>query len=219
MFDKKLFTYNEETHTGFYNGEVVPSCTQLINVLYPLDERIPEENLKKAATRGTDIHDRIEKVNLAIMGGKTIEELYVEEQTLEVAQYLELLHAYNLKPVMAEKLVFLLDENGDLICYGHFDFVCECEKTNELFACLEYYLMDLKTTSKFDKKKTALQTQVYRVALNQETNNSLNGKTCGVWLRDENANLYPFEKVEDNDIISIMKGLKLKYDKERTTNN
>ena len=48
MFDRKLFTYNEETHTGFYNGEVVPSCTQLINVLYPLDERIPEENLKKA---------------------------------------------------------------------------------------------------------------------------------------------------------------------------
>ena len=219
MFDKNLFTYNEETHTGFYNGELVPSCTQLIDVLYPLNERIPEKNIKNAATRGTEIHDIIEKINLAIMGGKTIQELYVEEQSLESSQYLELLHAYNLKPVMAEKIVFLLDEDGELICYGHFDFVCECEKTNAIFECLEYYLMDLKTTSVFDKKKTALQTQVYRVALNQELNNELNGKTCGVWLRDNNANLYPFEKVEDKDIIRIMKGLKIVYDKERRTDN
>ena len=219
MFDRKLFTYNEETHTGFYNGELVPSTTQLISLLYPLDERIPEKNLKQAATRGTEIHARIEKINDELIGGKSIKDLYVEEDMLEGAQYLELLNAYSLVPVMAEKQVFLLDENGDLICYGHFDFVCECVKSNELFNCLDYYLMDLKTTSAFDKKKTALQTQVYRIALNQEIGETLNGKTCGVWLRDEKANIYPFIKMEDSNVINLMKMLKEKYDTERKRPN
>ena len=219
MFDRKLFTYNEETHMGFYKGELVPSTTQLISLLYPLNERIPEKNLKQAATRGTEIHARIENINNALMNGKSIAELYVGEEDLESAQYLELLATYSLKPIMAEKQVFLLDENGDLICYGHFDFVCECVKSNELFNCLDFYLMDLKTTSVFDKKKTALQTQVYRIALNQEVGETLNGKTCGVWLRDGNANLYPFEKVEDSQVINLMKLLKEKYDTERNRPN
>ena len=212
MFDKTKFTYNEETHQGFYENALVPSVTQLIGVLYPLNENIKEETLKKAATRGTAIHNLVEEVNKLIIENGSLSnseiDYYLNHETTEIRDYIYLLCAYNLKPVMAEKRVFLLDENGELICYGHFDFVCSCNQANILFNSGDLFLMDLKTTNKFDKKKTALQTQVYRVALEQNANVDLNGKTYGVWLRDGNANIYPFNYVENSKIIELMKKLR-----------
>lgn len=206
MFDKSLFTYYPDTHLGFYDGKLVPSTTQLIECLYPLDPNIKQEVLKKAGERGTAIHNTVEDFN----------DFYIKEQKLksvddgdiqELKDYYSLLMTYDLRPLYAEQIVFLLDDKGELICYGHYDFVLECIKSNELFNCLDTYLFDLKTTSTFDKKKTKLQTQIYRVACNQ-LGLDLNGKTFGIWLRDGNANIYPFEEVEDSQVIKLCAGLR-----------
>ena len=197
----------------------MPSTTQLIDCLYPLDPKIKQEVLKKAADRGTTIHNAIENFN----------NFYLKEHKFplvntncdqELQDYYSLLIAYDLRPLYAEQLVFLLDENEELICYGHYDFILECVKNNELFNCLELYLFDLKTTCTFDKKKTKLQTQIYRVACNQ-LGLDINGKTCGLWLRDGNANIYPFEQVEDTQVIKLCKGLRKIWEsrKERGEND
>lgn len=216
MFDKEQFTYYEETHLGFYKGELVPSITQLIEILFPLDSKISRERLKKAADRGTTIHNAIEEFNKSFIIGQPMD--IDKSECAELKDYYFLLCAFHLKPVCAEKIIFLCDEQGELICYGHFDFVFECCGTTELFKNGEYYLGDAKTTCTFDKKKTKLQTQIYRVARNQECETQLNGMTFGVWLRDGNANIYPFEKVEDKAVIDTCKTLR-KIWNERQQNN
>lgn len=51
-------TYNEEWHTYRYNGEIIPSVTQLLDD--GVYENIPEEVLEYAQNRGTLIHKEIE---------------------------------------------------------------------------------------------------------------------------------------------------------------
>ena len=220
MFDKTLFKYFEETHTGFYDGKLVPSITQLISVAFPLDPNIKEEVLKKAATRGTTIHNEVEKINkLYIDGAKDNQVLkeVAKSEYAEIKDYYCLLKTFNLKPIFAEQTVFLLDKNGELIAYGHYDFIVECVKSNDLFNCLDLYLFDLKTTSVFDKKKTQLQTQIYRVAIKQ-AGADLNELTCGIWLRDGNANIYPFATIEDSVVIQTCKILRKIWDDEYKDN-
>ena len=206
MFDKSQFSYNAETHLGFYKGKLVPSTTQLLELFYPINNKIKKEILKKAADRGTLVHNNIEDFNNYFITNQRFPPID-NDTSKEIKNYYSLLKAYDLRPIYAEQMIFLLDENGELICYGHYDFVLECMKTNELFNCLECYLFDAKTTSTFDKKKTKLQTQIYRVACNQ-LGLDLNGKTCGMWLREDNANIYPFEEIEDKKVIALCKVLR-----------
>lgn len=209
MFDKKLFEYNAETHTGFYDGKVVPSTTQLLEIFKPLSDKIKKEVLKKAADRGTTIHNAIETLNNFYFNNKRFSS--VEDSAPELQNYFSLLMVFGLRPLYAEQIVFLLDEQGELICYGHYDFILECVKGNELFNCWDTYLFDLKTTSAFDKKKTKLQTQIYRVACNQ-MGLGLSGKTFGMWLRDDKANIYPFEEMEDKQVIDFCKTLRTMWE-------
>ena len=221
MFDKKLFTYYEETHTGFYNGELVPSITQLIGVAFPLSDNIKDEVLQKAANRGTLIHGGVEEINNLYINGSTdkiVLDKVLKTENAEIKDYYCLLKTFNLKPIYAEQTVFLLDEDDELIAYGHYDFIAECVKSNDLFSCLELYLFDLKTTSVFDKKKTQLQTQIYRVACKQ-VGIELNDMTCGVWLRDGNANIYPFAPMEDLVVIRTCKALRKIWNERRKEEN
>ena len=63
MFDEKLFTYDEEKHLGYYNGKPIPSVTQLVNLVYPMNENIPMDRLQNAATKGTELHEGLLTLN------------------------------------------------------------------------------------------------------------------------------------------------------------
>ena len=129
-FDRDLFTYNEEKHLGYYNGELVPSITQLLDILYPYGENVPQERLKNKATKGTELHELLESINfefdnsldfdtnLSVAINKAIH-LKEKSGRQELIDYVSILSAYKLRPFDYEEMVFLLDENGDLICYGH----------------------------------------------------------------------------------------------------
>jgi len=52
-----MLSFNEQTHTYYWNGEEVPSVTQILQAVYPTDfSHIPEATLKRAQDRGTFVH-------------------------------------------------------------------------------------------------------------------------------------------------------------------
>ena len=51
MFDINKFEYIEEKHMGFYEGVYVPSCTELLGVIYPISKDI-SESFRKCQPKG-----------------------------------------------------------------------------------------------------------------------------------------------------------------------
>lgn len=216
MFNKELFKYDEETHTGYYNGEIVPSVTQLVDILYPYGEDIPQERLEQAAERGTMIHSIIEHINgmfdnpldLSTCLQESISYAYLNKQPQEVMDYIYLLGVCGLRPFDYENLIFLLDEKGELICYGHYDLVCQATKDIPCyFQESLLYLFDVKTTSLFDRKKVAFQESIYALAYEQTTGNNILTGICGIWLKD-GAKIIPLDRQGDDYIIKLCKKLK-----------
>lgn len=222
MFNKELFRYDEETHTGYYNDKVVPSVTQLVDILYPYDSDIPQERLENAAKRGTTIHGIIEVANTYFDNPLDFETNLHEVMndalrmgTKELIDYVQILSAYKLRPFDYENIVFLVDENGDLICYGHYDCVVMATKDitigeTNLFIEGRLYLIDYKTTSLFDRRKVALQESIYATAYQQSSGNQISG-IYGLWLR-EGAKIIPLNQKKDDYVINLCKALRSEYE-------
>ena len=205
MFEERFFEYYEKKHLGTYQGHLVPSITQLLDVLFPLNSEIPQDRLEKAAKRGTDRHSEIERVNDMMNVKHIIPSGCQDNTTQETKDYLGLINAFSLRPICYEELVFLLDENGELICYGHFDLVVGAYKDIEPFEKDKAYMCDIKTTSVFDKEKTSWQTHAYRVALKQKgIMLNLANKTFGIHLR-EGVKLIPLKDRTDEQVLSQFK--------------
>lgn len=206
MFTEKLFEYDESTHQGFYCGKLVPSITQLLEALYPLDPSVPQNNLQRAAIRGTETHKLLEKFNNA-KEKESLTELLKNE---DILNYYCFLKASDLFPAFSEQIVFLRDENGEIITYGHFDTILQCLSNNEFGEGGNLILCDFKTTSTFAKEKTHLQTELYKVAVEQTLNIELSDKTIGIHLRDNKIKIYPFlcrTKKETIDLAIVLKEL------------
>lgn len=211
--DITCFKYDKETHTGTYKGLPIPSITQLVGIKYPLDNSIPEDRLEVAAQRGTMIHEDIEVYNNFTTFDDDFPAFKFSRDCprQEVRNYRNLLNVYHLKPYKWEETVFLLDESGEPICYGHYDLLVKALEDNIAFEKDNIYLLDLKTTSEFDKKKTRLQTHLYRVALKQRKV-KVNQKTYGLHLRtnekEDKKLIIPLEEMNDKEVIQIAKELR-----------
>ena len=203
-FIRDLFDYNEKEHKGYYCGELVPSITQLLEMIYPLAENIPTRNLQNAANRGIEIHELIEKFNNA-EDGTDLTTMLLEPNVLNYYAFLKTL---GLRPYKCEETVFLLDDNKELLAYGHFDFVLKC-LTDTLFGeSGELVLGDLKTTAELHKAKVKLQTELYRVAYQQTFNEPLSNKTFALHLRDGKIKFYPFNANNEEETIFHAKKLR-----------
>lgn len=217
MFNKELFSYVPEEHEGYYKGKLVPSVTQLIDVLYPYGEDVPKERLDNAAQRGTKIHGRIEMINDCYDNSNSfmtnidkLVSIAALTETTEVFDYVSMLSVYGLKPNEWEDLIFLCDEKGDLICYGHYDCVFTATKDIACFNENKLYMADFKTTSLFDKNKVALQLSVYAAAYEQCNNKQIED-IFGVWLR-EGLKIIPLELRDSQTTIELCKQLKLLWE-------
>lgn len=207
MFDRNNFKYDEESHKGFYRGVLVPSVTQLIECLYPLDDDIPEERLTNAAKRGTTIHNEIAEIN-EIINRHILPFDKASQSSEEVKDYVAFINAYHLTPLRFEEMVFLLDEDKELICYGTYDLILGAYQDIEPFKAQKCYLFDIKTTSVFNKPKTALQTQIYRVAFKQMFPNlEIEDETFGLHIRD-GIKVIPLKAESDDYIIRECKMLR-----------
>lgn len=225
MFDIKYFEYDETTHSGTYMGKPVPSVTQLVDIMFPYSRDIPEERLQNAASRGTKIHGGIETLNayftIPIRFDKDLKEVIDAIKECEnnepLVDYACILSAYRLFPFDYEEMIFLLDENGELICYGHYDLVCMALKDYDpLFKEELLYLFDIKTTSEFNKEKVALQESIYALAYEQ-ANKDLITNIFGLWLR-EGVKIVPLKRWNDKVVIDICKRLREVWNVRRETN-
>ena len=228
MFNKELFEYDSVNHIGYYQGEVIPSVTQLLELLFPIDKDIPADRLQKAAERGTEIHDKIAQLNEVFRDctDNEYEQLLneaikyaIRSGMQELIDYVSLLKAYRLIPYESEEMVFLLDENQDLICYGTLDLIAKSKDTvtfgdDTLFEEGDYNLFDFKTTSLFASEKTSWQTMVYALAYQQAHKLPIS-RTFGIWLRD-GIKIMPLHSLDPQQTIETFKRLRAAYDIRRT---
>lgn len=217
MFNKDLFQYDEENHLGYYNGQPVPSVTQLVDILFPMDENIPQERIKKAAKKGTDFHSELAHYNSYFDNPYPIEEdicecldelknpINREKDISQLVDYLCLLNAFKIRPFDYEELIFLLDENGELICYGHYDVTFLAREDIAPFKADRLTMCDYKTTSVFDKPKVALQLSIYALAYEQTSKNQIDN-ICGMHF-NEKAKIIPLVRHEKGYTLELCKRL------------
>lgn len=190
-YEEKLkhFTYDSENHIGYYDDMPIPSITQLVSILYPLDSTIKDSVLEKASEKGTLVHNDIELYNTYGASPKTI----------EGKNYRALVEKLGLECVSCEQLV-LIELDNKVVAYGHYDQVLRA-KNNVLVSdkglvivpnditdldtiiqkdCL--IMTDTKTVSDFNDKKVAIQENLYTFGYNQDHKEQIEN-ILGIWVR------------------------------------
>lgn len=176
------FDQEAHTYTNTDTGEMYKGITStLLRRLFPNKyDGIPEAILKKAAERGTLVHEDIELVD----------SLGVDPSTEEGKNYLKLKKKHNLNYLTGEWTV------SDLQHYAtNIDCIYEVEENVVDIA-------DFKTTSKFDKESVAWQLSICAYFLEMNNPHIKVRNLYGIWLRGESvAELIEVERVADVDLL------------------
>ncbi len=180
-----MFTYDKETHKGYVDGKLIPSITQLLAIMYPMEE-IPFERLEKAAERGTQVHEDIDLFN------KGLKE---HCETREGKNYEILANAYGLKIYDSEQQILLTNDEGEIIAYGTLDAIFEITKDTGFANKGELVLGDFKTVAQFVNEKVEWQVNFYAIGY-EELNICKIHKVCGIWLRDDTKQIRPLKKMD-----------------------
>lgn len=164
-----VLEFEEENHKYLFNGEECISVTQLIKFKFPSKyDGIDPEILKKAAKRGTFLHESVEVFEKYGIESKEYEEF---------RNYLFLKKAFEFK-VLANEIPIVLKYKDLTIC-GRLDLVLE-EPNEEGIG-----LGDLKFTSKFDKEYLAYQLNLYKLGYEQSYGKKINFLR-GIHLKQKN---------------------------------
>jgi len=148
----RTLEYLENEHLYLVDGIIVPrSITGLVTdkVGFKYADVDPE-TLKRAAERGTRIHDGISSVVLGLK----------EPETLEEKNFRFLLHHHHLEAVQTEIPVILF-YHEDPVAAGRLDLVLRDTETGLLGGA------DIKTTATLDKDYLFWQLNLYRIAYYQ----------------------------------------------------
>lgn len=175
------FDQEAHTYTNTDTGEMYKGITStLLRRLFPNKyDGIPEAILKKAAERGTLVHEDIELVD----------SLGVDPSTEEGKNYLELKKKHNLNYLTGEWTV------SDMKHYAtNIDCIYEVEENVVDIA-------DFKTTSKFDKESVAWQLSICAYFLEMNNPHIKVRNMYGIWLRGDIAELIEVERVADVDLL------------------
>lgn len=195
-YEDKPYTlyFDDETHTYFLEGEDVEfqpvlSTTQVIHFIFPKKyEGIDTEVLKKAAERGTKIHDTISDYEL-----KGIEpEIFPEE----FRNYLKIKSYYCMKILESEQPILL--KVGDNWIAGRYDLLTNVKdlETEEK----EVALVDIKTTSTLDLDYLKWQLGIYRLGIEKTTKYKIKS-VYGLHLRKDKRKLQKVVMLEDEKIM------------------
>ena len=166
-----ILEYIDEIHQYLVDGKCVPSITQLMKIKFGNKYNgINEEVLKKAANKGSKMHETIE---LYEKEGK-------ESDIPELRNYKFLKKHYKWEVIQSEIPIILFRDDKP-IAAGRLDQVIKIGD--------EKGINDLKRTSTFDKEYVALQTNIYRIGYQQSYDEKI-GFVCGTHLRDNTRKFY-----------------------------
>ena len=201
------FTYNEEEHLGYYDGRLIPSITQLLEIEYPM-VNVNEELLKSSAEYGSNVHLDIEN----IVNGEL-------PATEEGCMYQALCNAYKLKQIGSEELVFIIDiKTEEPIAYGHLDAIMLSTEDTIFANNGDTILCDFKTCNTINRKKVEKQCNLYNLARKQTYGLEVD-KLCCMQLKDKDnkAKIYRLNRWELEQVYSYCLTLKEKW-QERAKN-
>ena len=148
--------YLPETHTYLVNGVITPSTTQIIHKLKPDKYKgIPASVLKTAAQYGDIVHEAIEEI------GQGRDILFREKsyEGIAIRRFRELKVYHELDIISVEQPVAYMDKDEPLFA-GRYDMVGTVRG--------EWSVIDIKTTSKYDREYLELQLSMYVMALQQK---------------------------------------------------
>lgn len=142
--------YIDELHLYIYEGQILPSVSQILNIKFGKKyDGIPEHILKNAALRGTAIHQVIEdyeKDNIEDKG------------CIELSNWKFLKKEYKFKCLDNEVPIIIFKDEEPIAC-GRLDLVLEEDG--------KIGLGDIKTTSKLDTEHLEYQLNLYRIGFQQ----------------------------------------------------
>lgn len=146
-----IVTYDDDAHTYFVNGQQVISVTQLIAlVMPPMYKNVDPDILKKAAQRGTELHDAIEKYE---RDGEV-------SDIIELRNYRHLKRYHQIEVVEQEKVVIIRD-HGIPVCAGRFDMTVKSPHQQGLG------IVDVKRSSHLFIDHVTLQLNLYKLGYEQ----------------------------------------------------
>lgn len=173
--------FDKEEHTYTLNGKILHGITGMLSRQLFADKYkdIPEFILKRAAERGTLIHDDCEFADATGL----------EPQTTEGQNYLKLRKEFK---VVANE--YTVSDNE----YFASNIDCVWEKDGEVV------LADIKTTSHLDEKYVAWQLSIYAYLFELQNPHLKVSKLYAVWLRDEIAKLVEVERKPTEEVVKLM---------------
>lgn len=186
QLNKIPIVFNQQEHIYVYTltGEILSGITStLIHRLFPDKYKdIPEHILKRAAERGTTVHEEIELA----------ETIGITPTTTEANNYLFLKEQHTLNFLESEYTV------SDLEHYAtNIDAIYEVDDNVVDIA-------DFKTTSKFDRESVSWQLSIcaYFLELNNPQVKVRN--LYGIWLRGDIAELIQVNRRTDEEVKTLI---------------
>lgn len=145
----QILEYYDNTHTYLLDGVELPSITQILKIRFGNKyDRVDRETLKRAAERGTAVHEAIEKY--CTQG--------IESDLIEVRNFKFLQRLYDFTVIENEVPVILFKDQKP-IAAGRLDMVIRIG--DKLGGA------DIKRTATLDKEYVAYQLNLYRIAYRQ----------------------------------------------------
>ena len=175
-------TFDKEKHQYRYGKRVLPSATQIAGFLLGTNfDNVPPDVLKKAAERGTLVHNEIEQFENTGEAGFT-------EQFNE---YLSLKFQNPYKVLKSEQKILSLNGIADFA--GTYDQLIEING--------KQCIADIKTTAQVHTDSLKIQLSLYTYALDLP----LDVGYC-VWLRSDNHRFIPislYSRAEVEDLLKL----------------
>lgn len=180
---KSKVIFDPKEHTYTLDGERLSGITSLLDRQLFADkyDGIPDEVLKKAAERGTLIHQSCE---LADEGFPV--------DTVESKNWLAMKAKYNLHVEESEYLVS--DNKHYASCI---DKVFRYDDTT-------FFLGDIKTTYKLNKEYVRWQLSIYAYLFEHQNPGARVTSIFAIWLRGDTAQLVELERVADTEIERLL---------------
>lgn len=172
--------YYDNTHTYLLDGVQLPSITQILKIRFGAKyARVDSETLRRAAERGTAVHEAIERY--CTQG--------LESDLIEVRNFKFLQRLYDFT-VIENEVPVILFEDGKPIAAGRLDMVIRMG--DQLGGA------DIKRTHTLDKEYLAYQLNLYRIAYKQTYGKELEFLR-GIHLRE---NVRKFVQIPVNEEIA-----------------
>lgn len=173
-----VLEFIDDEHTYLVDGIILPSITGIVRQANPDKYKgIDKETLKRAADKGTAVHEAIE---MYIREGK-------ESDLPELRNFKFLMKHYGFKPYDVEVPVILF-KGDEPYAAGRLDLVLEMDG--------KIGGADIKRTSALDKDYLAYQLNLYRIAYRQSYDIEWEFLR-GIWLRDDTRKFVEIPIVEE----------------------